>query len=1038
MKKLLAVRCLLLAVRCLLLTVCCSLFAVSALNASPIPLSTTTEFTSTAIARFRAYHGETVRLTHRLTLAGAPLDLSGASARFYWRTEEMEDWWSTDATLEGNAVSCDFTPEMDPGTEAIWYFFGITQANAIAYRANGSLTLLDSPGFTPADLGEPDALAAALEALFKEADTRYATKAEHAALATQVQGKADASHTHSDLQQSATVLLQAINSEANLRETADTALEAQLAGKADASHTHTIAQVSNLQTQLNAKAATSTVSALTTRVSSLETEALRLEDAKADALTREATVNNVGSLDPMSDTSMATADQMNGLSYQKTTLGAMGFEGAAVKIKRFTTFRRGLSTDNGSTNMWLRILRHNGTAWTVAYQASVYVTHNSYNLNGMRIEHTMVHKAGTQFIPTDEPVIFCYATSESAPATSFINFGMKVVPASPNMLASGQSSLPAVNDTPGWAYSLAFDAVYEQQVALSEAFEGKADAFTVGEGLTLEAGVLKSDSAGTQQWVNETNDNYSHYLVNAREDLGDVGIRRAFAFAIRKDNASNASIIYEDGIYGGQEIPFDIVNRLYRKQDKLTAGENITIENGVISAAGGKVDVDSELSFQSTNPVQNKVVTSNLYRIDGAAVKFNASPSAGFEEFKEGSGRAFTFRDDRDHQMEMGIKEGKIAWMDGDGTKHEMTLDGGGNTEVWKGNVGFGEQDTFFGPKKVAEGEGQFYKGYPRLHNHGQDIHEVSGFSRDSRDDETVWSHRLLLPWDLAKANDTSYLMAGVVWNGQRNLFANGDTATFVQPLLPQNSGSTQSALPYAIPCFENSPVYWKGTIIWNDGTQAISKAVQIPWARVKQDVRGPDELALKRDVDAKAEFVGGSGNSFRLAASSKSLEFTIWDEMVDLAAARSDGYQGTVTLPLTSVTDALSSRISALESGGGSSPAPTLEVATWSGTVCSVPWGANPLLIDCTGQTEHDFTIQFPVADWPEGAARLLFIRATPTPTVGDGIIDSLKGGNGLLTPSVVGYDYLEQGEEHTVSAWRRGARLRLMVVDRERLSDL
>jgi hypothetical protein len=67
--------------------------------------------------------------------------------------------------------------------------------------------------------------------------------------------------------------------------------------------------------------------------------------------------------------------------------------------------------------------------------------------------------------------------------------------------------------------------------------------------------------------------------------------------------------------------------------------------------------------------------------------------------------------------------------------------------------------------------------------------------------------------------------------------------------LLPQNSGSTQSALPYAIPCFENSPVYWKGTIIWNDGTQDISKAVQIPWARVQQDMRGPDELALKRDI---------------------------------------------------------------------------------------------------------------------------------------------------------------------------------------------
>ena len=636
----------LLAVRCLLLAVSCSLFAICAHASALVPLSTTTEFTSTAIARFRAYHGETVRLTHRLTLAGAPLDLSGASARFYWRTEEMEDWWSTDATLEGNAVSCDFTPEMDPGTEAIWYFFGITQANAIAYRANGSLTLLDSPGFTPADLGEPDALAAALKALFKEADTRYATKAEHAALAVQVQGKAPASHTHSDLQQSATVLLQAINSEAEIREEADAALEAQVAGKADASHTHTIAQVSNLQTQLNAKAATSTVSALTSRVSSLETEALRLEDAKADALTREATVNNVGSLDPMSDTSMATADQINGLSYQKTTLGAMGFAGAAVKITHFTTFRRAESTDNGSTNMWLRILRHNGTDWTVAYQASVYVTHNSYTLNGQRIEHTMVHKAGTQFIPTDEPVIFCYATSENAPATSFISFGMKVVPASPNMLASGQSSLPAVNDTPGWAYSLAFDAVYEQQVALNEALEGKADAFTVGEGLTLEAGVLSAnapkitvDATLSATSVNPVQNKAVKAELDKKLALtgGTVTGETRFNGGIRTDSfktlygtplletVSDKGFKFT-GLY--QFVPYQQTKPFFTAEsgtttlDVTTATATSFVEDGTALSEKyatkrelddvPKITVDSALSTSSVNPVQNKIIAVQL------------------------------------------------------------------------------------------------------------------------------------------------------------------------------------------------------------------------------------------------------------------------------------------------------------------------------------------------------------------------------------------------------------------------------------------
>ena len=616
MKKLLAVRFPALRARAhigLLLAVSCSLFAICAHASVLVPLSTTTEFTSTAIARFRAYHGETVRLTHRLTLAGAPLDLSGASARFYWRTEEMTDWWSTEATLETDSVWCDFTPEMDPGTEAIWYFFGITQANAIAYRANGSLTLLDSPGFTPADLGEPDALAAALKALFKEADTRYATKEELTANSEQL--TANSQQLTANSQQ-----LTAHSQQLTANSEQLTALEAALEGKADASHTHTIAQVSNLQTQLNTKAATSTVSALTSRVSSLETEALRLEDAKADALTREATVNNVGTLDPMSETSMATADHINGLSYQKTTLGAMGFEGAAVKITHFATFRRGESTDNGSTNMWLRILRHNGTDWTVAYQAAIYVTHNSYTLNGQRIEHTMVHKAGTQFIPTDEPVIFCYATSENAPATSFISFGMKVVPASPNMLASGQSSLPAVNDTPGWAYSLAFDAVYEQQVALNEALEGKADAFTVGEGLTLEAGVLSAnapkitvDATLSATSVNPVQNNAVKAELDKKLALtgGTVTGETRFNGGIRTDSFKT--------LYG---TPFFTAESGTTTLDVTTAKATSFVEDGTALSEKyatkrelddvPKITVDSALSTSSVNPVQNKIIAVQL------------------------------------------------------------------------------------------------------------------------------------------------------------------------------------------------------------------------------------------------------------------------------------------------------------------------------------------------------------------------------------------------------------------------------------------
>lgn len=49
-----------------------------------------------------------------------------------------------------------------------------------------------------------------------------------------------------------------------------------------------------------------------------------------------------------------------------------------------------------------------------------------------------------------------------------------------------------------------------------------------------------------------------------------------------------------------------------KKQDKLTAGENIEIKDNVISATGGTIIIDDELSETSVNPVQNKVITSEL------------------------------------------------------------------------------------------------------------------------------------------------------------------------------------------------------------------------------------------------------------------------------------------------------------------------------------------------------------------------------------------------------------------------------------------
>lgn len=52
----------------------------------------------------------------------------------------------------------------------------------------------------------------------------------------------------------------------------------------------------------------------------------------------------------------------------------------------------------------------------------------------------------------------------------------------------------------------------------------------------------------------------------------------------------------------------EIETELSGKQNVLTAGQGIVIENDVISATGIEVPVDTEMSDTSTNPVQNKVI----------------------------------------------------------------------------------------------------------------------------------------------------------------------------------------------------------------------------------------------------------------------------------------------------------------------------------------------------------------------------------------------------------------------------------------------
>lgn len=64
---------------------------------------------------------------------------------------------------------------------------------------------------------------------------------------------------------------------------------------------------------------------------------------------------------------------------------------------------------------------------------------------------------------------------------------------------------------------------------------------------------------------------------------------------------------------------------LLKKQDKLTAGDGITIEGDVISATGMEVPIDSTLSPTSVNPVQNKAITVEVVSIQSAITTIEAA-----------------------------------------------------------------------------------------------------------------------------------------------------------------------------------------------------------------------------------------------------------------------------------------------------------------------------------------------------------------------------------------------------------------------------
>lgn len=109
------------------------------------------------------------------------------------------------------------------------------------------------------------------------------------------------------------------------------------------------------------------------------------------------------------------------------------------------------------------------------------------------------------------------------------------------------------------------------------------------------------------------------YLIDINKNLESIADKVTPSES--GNSSGSATVTVDTAISADSENPVQnkaISEALAKKQDKLTAGTNITItSDGTISAAtasggGSSVTVDTALSTTSTNPVQNKAITNKV------------------------------------------------------------------------------------------------------------------------------------------------------------------------------------------------------------------------------------------------------------------------------------------------------------------------------------------------------------------------------------------------------------------------------------------
>lgn len=259
--------------------------------------------------------------------------------------------------------------------------------------------------------------------------------------------------------------------------------------------------VTDLTNKINAESAARTQAFL-----SVEAQLEALSTQKQDAVVTFSSVDNTG-VNVGDSNATGALDNMSDISWVKGSLSAFGLGDKAVEPFTITLFRRSGSTTNQNSSRILRLLRWNGSAWYVAYQAVSPVVHNDITINGGRIEHQMEYVAGPARIPADETIVLCYASAKSSPVTAVLNFGAKVMATTDTRyLATGQSATPASPSTAaGWPQHLAMEltvteykdaiAVLASRVEAVAAFAESAQSVAESASVTASAAVATADSA---------------------------------------------------------------------------------------------------------------------------------------------------------------------------------------------------------------------------------------------------------------------------------------------------------------------------------------------------------------------------------------------------------------------------------------------------------------------------------------------------------------------------------------------------------------